>query len=241
MGQHAMGTSMRKRLHVNDLITEPGTFEADIGGLYSYTSGGFTLPSAFKYTPEGDSLYWGRTEYSVAFDSVSSAIDTGAARSTQFSDRLTMAATSVLFDSEHFDIAVAPQLTTFLRDQSGVRLGATVIGRYDGGGNSIAFTASWSGATSASDANPAGVWDFGAGWGHHLATSGALNRITPHANVILEKSTGFAHTLALYGGVAYQLTERLSVDVTGQRLGLTGIGPDRQVLVGFTLNFGKMH
>src|SRR5215510_10139292 len=63
--------TQRKRLHVNDLITEPGTVEIDWANLYSYTTSNFTMPSALKYTPSGTSFFWGRTEYSLAFDSVS--------------------------------------------------------------------------------------------------------------------------------------------------------------------------
>ena len=59
---------MRKRLHVNDLIAEPGTVEIDWGSLYSYTTSEFSMPSAIKWTPEGNSLYWGRTEFSANFD-----------------------------------------------------------------------------------------------------------------------------------------------------------------------------
>src|SRR5262245_17625806 len=104
---HSFTATLRKRLHVNDLITEPGTVEIDWGNLYSYTTSNFTMPSAMKYTPSGNSLLWGRTEYSVAFDSISSAVDLGT-RTTQFSDRISVAATSVVFDSPHFDIAIAP-------------------------------------------------------------------------------------------------------------------------------------
>jgi hypothetical protein len=235
---HASGVSLRKRLHVNDLITEPGTVELDWGGLYSYTNGVFTLPSALKYTPAGDSLFRGRTEYSVAFDSVASAVNTGA-RSTQFSDRLTFAATSVVFDSEHFDIAIAPQVTVFLRNESGVRLGATAIARYDGGGNTIGATVGWTAATSTTTTNPAGVWDFGTGYGRRLAASGFLSRLTPHVNAVLEKSTGLERTLAVFGGIEYQITERVAIDASVQRLGLTGDSPDRQFILGLTVNLGK--
>lgn len=233
------GVSGRKRLNVNDLIAEPGTVEIDWGGLYSYTTSTLTLPSAVRYTPGGNSLFIGRTEYSVAFDSLSSAVNTGI-RSTQFSDRLTFAATSVVYDSEHFDIAFAPQVTTFLRGDSGVRVGATTIARYDGGGSTIAATASWTAATTASETNPSGTWDFGGGFGHHLAEKGLLSQFTPHVNVTLEKSTGFQRTLAGFGGVEYQLTKRVAIDVAGQRFGLIGGGQDRQVLVGLTINLGKL-
>jgi hypothetical protein len=237
--QHASGVSLNKRLHINDLIAEPGTVELDWGTLYSYTTGFLTLPSALKFTPEGKSVLWGRTEYSVAFDSVASAVNTGV-RSTQFSDRLTFAATSVIFDSEHFDIAVAPQVTTFLRNESGVRLGATIIGRYDHGNNSAGVTAGWTAATTVTDTNPAGVWDFGLGYGRHLAADGVLGRFTPHLNTLLEKSAGFERTLSMFGGVEYQINKRVAVDVSGQRIGFTGGGPDRLLLVGLTINTGKL-
>jgi hypothetical protein len=236
---HSSGISLRKRLHVNDLIAEPGTAEIDWSSLYSYTTGLFSMPAAIKFTPAGDSFFWGRTEYSIAFDSISSEVNTGV-RSTQFSDRLTIAATSVLFDSPHFDVAFAPQLTTLLRNDSGVRIGGTAIARYDGYGNSVGFTAGWSAATSVTDTNPAGVWDFGAGYGRHLGRSGVLDRTTLHANVTLEKSTGFERTVAVFGGVEYQISKRVAIDASGQRLGLSGPGQDRQVLLGFTVNLGKL-
>jgi hypothetical protein len=194
---------------VNDLITEPGTAEIDFGGLYSYSSGAFTLPSALKYTPDGNSLFIGRTEYSLAFDSVASAINTGA-RSTQFSDRVTFAATSVLFDSPHFDVAVAPQITAFLRNESGSRLGASVIARYDGAKSSVGFVATWTAATSATDTNPAGVWDLGAGYGRRLARSGVLGRFMPHLNCVLEKSTGFGRRPSVWDSRGAVRTARSS-------------------------------
>jgi len=238
--RHGTGVSLRKRLNVNDLITEPGTIEIDWGGLYSYTTGTLTMPSALKFTPAGNSLLLGRTEYSVAFDSIDSVPSTGT-RSTQFSDRLTFAATTVVFDSAHFDVAVAPQVTAFLRNDSGVRIGATVIGRYDRAGNSIGMTAGWSAATSVSDTNPAGVWDFGGGYGRRLASGGFLGRLTAHANAGLEKSTGLLRTASIFGGFEYQANKRVAVDVSAQRLGLIGNGPDRQILVSLTVNLGKPH
>src|SRR5262245_35656209 len=52
---HNSTVSLRKRLHINDLITEPGTMEMDWGNLYSYTTATFTMPAAVKYTPAGNS------------------------------------------------------------------------------------------------------------------------------------------------------------------------------------------
>lgn len=211
--------------------------ELDWGALYSRTTGAFTAPAALKFTPAGNSLFRGRTEHSVAFDSVANAAGAGA-RSTRFSDHLTFAATSVLFDTPHFDIAVGPQVTAFPRNESGARLGAAAIARFDGGGNSVGAALGWTAATSASDTNPAGVWDFGAGYGQRLAPSGVLGRFTPHVNAVPERSTGFERTLAAFGGVEYKITEQVAIDASGQRYGLTGGTPDRQFLLGLTINLG---
>ena len=94
--------------------------------------------------------------------------------------------------------------------------------------------------TVASDTNPSGTWDWGGGYARQLASKGVWSKVTPHVNINLEKSTGFERTLAAFGGVGYDLTDRFAVDVSGQRFGLTGGGQDRQLLVSFTLNLGKM-
>src|SRR5258706_8816666 len=95
--QRGFGIELRKRLHVNTLITEPDTVELEFGELYSSTSGNFSLPSLIKYTPEGRQILWGRTEYSMGFDSVFSELIPGG-RTAQFSDRVTLSANVVVFD-----------------------------------------------------------------------------------------------------------------------------------------------
>jgi len=232
--------SLRKRLNVNTLITEPGTVEAEWDSLYSFTSGNFSTPSTIKYTPMGKSILWGRTEFSAAFNAVDS-VPLNGQRITQFSDRVTVAANSVLYDGEKLDIAIQPQATFFLRGESGARVGATAIARYDVGRNSVGATLSWSGATVSSPTNPAGSWDFGTGFGRRLAAAGPWGHLTPHVNAVYERSTGYDATLAAFAGVEYQITERVAVDITAQRFGLTGGSPDRQVVAGLTLNFGKLH
>jgi hypothetical protein len=238
-GSRTSNITLRKRLHVNTLITEPGTVELEWDNLYSYTTDNFSMPSIVKYTPAGKHILWGRTEYSVAFDSIDSVPQSGQ-RLTQFSDRVTFSANAVLHDGEKLDIAVAPQTTFFLRGDAGARVGATAIARYDVGRNSMGATLSWSAATAPSATNPAGSWDWGAGFGRRLAAGGAWGHLTPHVNTVLEKSTGFASTLALFAGVEYQITERIAVDFSGQRFGLTGGNPDRQAVVGLTFNLGKL-
>ena len=238
--QRTSNITLRERLHVNTLITAPGTVEAEWDNLYSFTSGNFNMPSVIKYTPLGKSILWGRTEYSAAFDAVDTVPQRGQ-RLTQFSDRVTFAANSVLHDGEKLDFAIQPQATFFLRGESGARLGATAIVRYDVGRNSMGATLSWSGATAPSPNNPAGSWDFGEGFGRRLAASGAWGHLTPHTNLVYERPTGAAATLAAFAGVEYQITERVAVDFTAQRFGVNGGNPDRQVVVGLTFNFGKLN
>jgi hypothetical protein len=148
-----------------------------------------------------------------------------------------LGATSVIFDSAHFDVAVSPQASVFLRDGSGIRYGATGIVREDIGLNSIGATIGWTGATVSSTANPAGTWDFGAGFGRHLASKGLLGRFTPHLNAAWERSTGIEGTFSTLAGIEYQITPRVAFDASGQRIGLSA-GADRQLLLGMTINLG---
>src|SRR5215510_1272741 len=109
--------TLQKRLHVNTLITEPGTFELDWGHDYSFTSDNYTMPATLKYTPQGTHILWGRTEFAASFDTVSSVVENDA-RIAHFGDRLTFAATSVLYDGEKLDLAVAPYASAFLRGEA---------------------------------------------------------------------------------------------------------------------------
>lgn len=238
-GRGTSNITLRKRLHVNTLITQPGTIEAEWDNLYSYSTGNFSMPSVIKYTPQGKSILWGRTEYSAAFDAIDS-VAVADQRSTQFSDRVTFAANAVVKDGEKLDVSIQPAATFFLRGEEGARVGATAIVRYDVGRNSVGATLSWTAATVPSPTNPAGTWDFGGGLGRRLAASGAWGHLTPHVNAVYERSTGFQPTWAGFAGVEYQITERIAVDFSGQRYGLAGGNPDRQVLVGLTMNFGKL-
>jgi hypothetical protein len=232
--------ALRKRLHINTLISEPGTAEVDWGNSYSFSTMNFALPSGLRYTPAGRHIIWGRTEYSVAFDTVTSA-DVVGGRLTQFSQALTLTATSVLHDGEKLDIAIAPQATLFLRDESGARLGAVAIARYDSGHNSIGGTVSWSGATHHSDSNPAGTLDLGVGFGRQLSGSHVLEKLTPHLNAEWEKSTSQNAALLASEGIEYQVREQLAFDLAAQQFASTGRAPDHQIAFGMTLNLGKVH
>jgi hypothetical protein len=231
--------ALRKRLHVNTLITEPGTFELEWSSLYAFDSANFRMPATLKYTPAGHSIIWGRTEYSLAFDSLTSA-ESGGGRVTQFSQSLTLTATSVLHDGEKFDFAIAPQAVFFLHGETGARLGAIAIARYDVGRNSIGGTFSWSGATNSSDTNPFGTIDAGFGFGRRLAASGILGKFTPHVNAVWERSTGMDRVVSVFEGVEYQANERLAFDLSAQHFDIHGNAPDRQLVIGMTLNLGKV-
>ena len=232
--------ALRKRLHINTLISEPGTSEVDWGNLYSFSTTNYAMPSGLRYTPAGRHIIWGRTEYSIAFDTVTS-VPTGGSRLTQFSQTLTFTATSVLHDGEKLDIAIAPQATKFLRDESGARLGAVGIARFDTGRNSIGGTVSWSGATHYSDSNPAGTLDLGMGFGRQLSGSVLLEKFTPHLNAEWEKSTGQNGALLAAEGIEYQVTEQLALDLSAQHFASAGRGPDHQIAFGMTLSLGKAH
>jgi hypothetical protein len=127
----APAIALRKRVHVNTLITAPDTMEIEWGGAFS-VDGSFTLPATIHFTPEGHHVWWGRTEFSASFDSLASSADP-VGRVTHFSDRVGMAATCVVHDGAKLDIAFAPQLSVLLRGDDGVRAGATAIARYDAG------------------------------------------------------------------------------------------------------------
>ena len=231
--------TLRKRLHINTLITEPGTAEVDWSSLYSFTTDRFSMPSAFRYTPEGSHIFWGRTEYSLAFEAIASVNDNGS-RDTQFSQAMTLTATSILHDGEKLDIAFAPQATFFLRDESGARLGGIAIARYDIGRNSIGGTAGWSGATHNSPTNPSGTFDLGVGYGRQLSGSPFLERFTPHLNAEWEKSTGQGRSFTGVEGIEYQVTQRLAFDISALQSAALHSVPDRQIAFGMTVSLGRL-
>jgi hypothetical protein len=217
--------ALRRRLHVNTLITEPGHFEMEWSNAFSMsgpTSGSYMMPTTLKHTPEGTHHLWGRTEYSVSFDGVSRLVEAGG-HLTQFSDHMGVSATCAVLDGERLDIAIAPQVSFFLRDEKGARVGATAIARYDWGRNSAGATLTWTGATASSSSNPAGLLDLGAGYGRKL-----FGPFTAHGNYVYEKGTGFERQMSLFEGVEYQISERVALDFSGQHFGVAGGLRDNQ-------------
>jgi len=230
------GVQLRKRLSVNDLIADPGSVEIDWSSLYSISTTNYAMPSAVRFTPPGENLFGGRTEYSLSFDSLTNA-QFGGSRVTQFSDSLTAMATIVPWKEIGF--AIAPQATYLLRNDSGWRVGAIMLARAQFGLNEFGLSAGWSGATRSSDTNPAGTFDGGVGYGRHFRGSGFVSKLTPHMNVTGEKSTGAVRVISVFEGIAYQATDRLMFDISGQHFGIVGGPPDHQIVIGLTLSLSR--
>ncbi len=237
----AAQAGLRNRLHVNTLITQPGTLEVEWGTTVD-KDGNVATPTLVKYTPDGDNAYWGNTEFSVGFDSFDSNVQDGA-RSNQFSDHVTVTALTGLsshWTGEYLSLAVGPQITQLLRGDSGERIGVTSVARYSRGLSNGGITMSWSGATRSSDTNPAGIYDLGFGFGRQLGKSGIWDNLTAHANAQLEKATGLRRTVSLFGGVEYQMTPRFSVDLSSQLINVSGGVRSSQLAVGLVLNLGRI-
>lgn len=235
----APAITLRKRVHVNTLITTPDTIDIEWGGAFS-VDGGFTLPATIHFTPEGHHIWWGRTELSASFDSLASSADP-LGRVTHFGDRIGLAATCVVHDGDQLDIAFAPQLSVLLRGDDGVRAGATAIARYDSGRSSTGVTATWSAANHPSPTNPAGTIDVGFGSGFRLKSAGPLSHLTPHFNAVYERSTGVERQISIFEGVEYQIVDALAVDFSAQHLNVWGGQLDHQVVVGLTVSTGRLH
>jgi hypothetical protein len=229
--------SLRRRMHINSLITEPGTVELESGGAFS-VSGNYFMPTALKITPATDTGFWGRTELSAGFDMLSSSLEQGQ-RSTRFSDHVSLAATTVVYGGEKLNVALAPTASFLLRGDRGARMGAAAIARVDSGLSSAGVAVSWTGATASSSSNPAGIFDVGGGFGRRLARSGTWGRVTPHGNVEYERPTGVSREVSAFAGLEYQLTEKLAFDISSQHLNLGSASADHQVLLGITWNLGQ--
>lgn len=230
--------SLQRRVHVNTLLTEPGSTEVEWDNVFA-ANGNYVMPSLIKFTPEGSTIIWGRTEYSIGFDTVSSVLQFDQ-RINHFSDRVTLAATSVLHDGKVFDFAVSPTAQFFLRGEQGARVGATAIARWDWGFNSFGTTLGWTAATHSSPTNPAAIMDWSAGFGRPLAARGALAHLTPHANLQVEKATGMQRQISVFEGIEYQIAGRVALDFSGQHYGLGSGAVDHQAVVALTVHFGKL-
>jgi len=230
----------RRRLRAGRMITMPGTVDLLIGNTIT-PQGDFAQPWSLQWTPEGDSLLRGRTEYAVSFDALTSNTRPDLPRLTHASDHLGLTATSVIRDGEKLDIAIAPQATFLWRDDRGARVGTGLVARYDFSPlTNLGASIAWTGATAPSPTNPSGVWDVGFGFGRKLAAGGARSRLNLHANTVIERATGLNRLHILSEGLGVSVTENLTLGVTAQHYySATNGAFAQQCLVSFDWNLGK--
>lgn len=236
-GTRSAGPSLRRRLNINSIITEPGTFESEWSNVYS-TSGTFYLPTTLKWTPGTGTGFWGRTELSASFDSVYRSNQTGI-NPVQFSDHITIASTSVVYGGQRWNLAVAPVATFYWRNERGARLGGVALARFDSGLNTAGLSVNWSGATASSPTNPAGTLDLAGGYGRKLARIGVLSHLTPFGNIVCERSSGGIRGVSIAEGAEYQVSEKVAVEMAAQQLDFSGGSIDHQFILGMTVNFGR--
>lgn len=211
--------------------------EVEWGNTWSFQNS-YWMPTTVKFTPLGTSTLWGKTEFSVNFDSVAS-LDSGSGRDTGFSDHVSIMATSLLYDGEKLNIAVAPEVIFLRRFDEGERIGAVAITRYDVGLNSAGIALTWTGATAVSPTNPAGTFDLSAGHARRIASSGKLSHLIPYFNLQLEKSTGQSRQWAVFEGFQWEFNGAVSLDLAGQHYNLGSGVADNQLAATLTVNFGR--
>ena len=210
------GGGLRRKVNVADLITTPGTIEAEWYNTFS-TNGNYWMPSLLKVTPlTGDSLL-ARTEFSVGFD----ALDIEEA--THSSDHVTISALSVLTSGPKFRFAAGPQVNWSTRGDAGIHAGGVGLARWDLGAHNLGFTGSWN-----------GVLDIGAGYGVQL------RRFTPHVNVQWERAKSVHGFYSATEGVAFQLSKKLTIDFAGLQLGAATGPVNYQVQFGLIYNLAKI-
>ena len=220
--RRSSGQTSRRRLFTSPVMSTPSGLDVELGSVFD-PHGGYTLPTTLKYTP----ARW-QTEISAGVDSVASIFDDNGNRATHFSDHVNFAATTEFRVTENFSWAVAPTLAIFLRGDEGLRLGGALLARYDHGNNTFSGAASWSGATVNSPTNPAGIFDLTSGYARKFG------RLTPYANVQLERASGVATQYSIFEGVEWQLNPRFSFDFGGQHYALNTPQPDHHFSIGLT-------
>jgi hypothetical protein len=224
-------TQQRRRFHINPYLTEPGNIDIELGAALSSEYRG--APVNLKYTPDGLGEFGRRTEFSAAFEAVSSSAG-GGAWTTHSGDRFAIQASHMLYDAAPFSIVVAPQAAWILRDGEGARLGGTVVANYDFGLNSIGSHVTWSAATASSANNPARDLEAGGGYVRHLG------RWTLFASAARETPSRHAHADTLVEGANLQWTRRTALDLAVRHSRIERV-IEHQLQIGLTINLGPLH
>lgn len=221
---HAQAIGIRNRVHVNRLITEPGTVEVEAAGDFS----GRLNPLLLKFTPAGAGLLVGRTEYSIGFDFAHSDAD------------IALAANTLIYDGARWNVSFGPALTSVRHSGDELRAGATLITRYDQGPVSLGVTAAWSKATQPSGANPADLLSLGFGVGTRLGRAGWRQRLTVSGNVLSDHASATRTVYSTFQGVEWEVTPHLSLNLITQQLDWRGSTRENITFAGLTVNFGRL-
>ena len=228
--------SNRRRMHLQNLVTDPGTLEIEMGVAGS--GNGVTAPFTLKYTPGVGRPFWHRTEFSVDLDAVSS-LPGDLYWVTQFSDPVGIAATHLLHQGKILSLYFAPQVAFLTRSDDGLRGGATAVVNTDLGAFSMAANVTWTAATSPTESNPAGDLQVGTGLVRRIGGTNENPRWTLFVNGLQENPTLGDTTYSVFEGVSYQVRRSLAVDVSVRHLNLASGRADHQVLGGITVNSGR--
>ena len=216
-------------------VTAPGTFELEFGSAAKRNSLG--LPAALKFTPDVENVLLRETEFSLGFDAYSTLSADGRRRH-QFGDRLAFNLRRALHRGEHFSFALAPRATFFLRDEKGARLGATAIGAWSYGLNTVVANLTFTGATSPSDNNSQRQTDIALGYSRTLGESGLANRFGVFAEYQHEFPSGRANPVSLMQGITFRARPDLVLDFAVQQSGVADGPLEVQLLGGLTVNLG---
>jgi hypothetical protein len=146
--------------------------------------------------------------------------------------------TTPLYESKVFDVALVPDVTSPAPGYHGVRLGASVVARWDFGLYNAGLIGGWSGATAPGNDNPAGQWDFTAAIGRRLGRCGWLHKTTPYVDASYERTTAGDHIPAARAGAEYQATDRFSIIFSTQHHRLGPGHWDHQFVLGVTADLG---
>jgi len=233
----AEATPQRPSFSGDAATTAPGTVEIEFGAAASGAF--FGLPTAVKLTPDTTNRVLRHTEFSVAFDSVTSVSSNGS-RTTRFGDRIGFAIRRCLYSSESFAFAIAPQSVFFLRDEQGARLGGAAIATYQFGLNGLVANFVWSAATKPSETNPSRVYDVIAGYGRTLGQDGPLSRLSVFAECLQEFASETPNATSLIQGVSYRVRPNVVLDFAVQQSGLAAGPLDIQFHGGLTVNLGRI-
>lgn len=228
-------TPQRPSFTADASVTAPGTLELELGGSANRDSLG--LPTTLKFTPNVPKGPFYKTEFSLSFESLSSML-TDSRRAFQFGDRLIFAVRRALHRGERFSFALAPHATFFVRGEKGARLGATAIGVWSFGLNTVVANLTYTGATSPSQSNSAHRADIALGYSRTIGEGELSNRFAVFGEYQHEIPNSGTTTASLMQGVAFRARPDIVLDFAVQQSGVGSRSVEVHLLGGLTVNLG---